>query len=117
MLSVECGTKALPCPAPTAATKAPLVTLPAPAPVAAAAGIELDPRSNFKAEYGQFATSMDGIFAAGDCRRGQSLVVSPRPAGSLRACPPASPLLQQPACSSLRHLAVEASSSCTCDPV
>ena len=42
-----------------------------------AAGIKLDPRSNFKAEYGQFATSIDGIFAAGDCRRGQSLVVSP----------------------------------------
>ncbi len=39
-------------------------------------GIELDPRSNFKAQYGEFATSMEGIFAAGDCRRGQSLVVS-----------------------------------------
>jgi NADPH-dependent glutamate synthase beta subunit-like oxidoreductase len=38
-------------------------------------GIELDPRSNFKAAYGEFATSIDGIFAAGDCRRGQSLVV------------------------------------------
>jgi NADPH-dependent glutamate synthase beta subunit-like oxidoreductase len=38
-------------------------------------GLEFDPRSNFKAEYGQFATSMPGIFAAGDCRRGQSLVV------------------------------------------
>ncbi len=34
-----------------------------------------DPRSNFKAEYGRFATSIDGVFAAGDCRRGQSLVV------------------------------------------
>jgi len=31
--------------------------------------------STFKAEYGRFATSMDGVFAAGDCRRGQSLVV------------------------------------------
>ncbi len=39
-------------------------------------GLELDPRSNFKAEYGQFATSLEGVFAAGDCRRGQSLVVS-----------------------------------------
>ena len=29
----------------------------------------------FKAEHGKFATSADGIFAAGDCRRGQSLVV------------------------------------------
>lgn len=39
-------------------------------------GVELDPRSNFKAEYGQFGTSIEGVFAAGDCRRGQSLVVS-----------------------------------------
>ena len=38
-------------------------------------GVECDPRSNAKAEYGQFATSAPGIFAAGDCRRGQSLVV------------------------------------------
>jgi glutamate synthase (NADPH/NADH) small chain len=38
-------------------------------------GVERDPRSNAKAEYGQFATSVPGIFAAGDCRRGQSLVV------------------------------------------
>jgi len=28
-----------------------------------------------QAEFGKFATSMDGVFAAGDCRRGQSLVV------------------------------------------
>ncbi|XP_074568110.1 glutamate synthase 1 [NADH], chloroplastic-like isoform X2 [Curcuma longa] len=38
-------------------------------------GLELDNRSNFMAEYGHFATSVDGVFAAGDCRRGQSLVV------------------------------------------
>lgn len=38
-------------------------------------GLERDNRSNFKAEYGHFATSVDGVFAAGDCRRGQSLVV------------------------------------------
>ncbi|CAI9092539.1 OLC1v1027805C1 [Oldenlandia corymbosa var. corymbosa] len=38
-------------------------------------GIEKDNRSNFKAEYGRFSTSVDGVFAAGDCRRGQSLVV------------------------------------------
>ncbi len=44
-------------------------------PLAKAIGIELDPRSNFKAEYGRFATSLPGVFAAGDCRRGQSLVV------------------------------------------
>jgi glutamate synthase (NADPH/NADH) small chain len=29
----------------------------------------------FAAEHGKFATSVDGVFAAGDCRRGQSLVV------------------------------------------
>lgn len=38
-------------------------------------GLERDNRSNFKAEYGRFSTSVEGIFAAGDCRRGQSLVV------------------------------------------
>lgn len=38
-------------------------------------GIELDPRSNYKAEHGKFTTSIPGVFAAGDCRRGQSLVV------------------------------------------
>lgn len=37
--------------------------------------MERDNRSNFKAEYGRFSTSVDGVFAAGDCRRGQSLVV------------------------------------------
>ncbi len=38
-------------------------------------GVETDPRSNVKAEHGAFATSIPGVFAAGDCRRGQSLVV------------------------------------------
>ncbi len=37
--------------------------------------VETDPRSNIKAEYGKFATNVKGVFAAGDCRRGQSLVV------------------------------------------
>ncbi len=37
--------------------------------------VETDPRSNIKAEYGKYATSVKGVFAAGDCRRGQSLVV------------------------------------------
>ncbi len=37
--------------------------------------LELDQRSNYKADYGQFSTSVPGLFAAGDCRRGQSLVV------------------------------------------
>jgi glutamate synthase (NADPH/NADH) small chain len=40
-----------------------------------ALGVERDPRSNIKAEHGKYATSLPGIFAAGDCRRGQSLVV------------------------------------------
>ncbi|KAE8736401.1 Glutamate synthase 1 [Hibiscus syriacus] len=43
--------------------------------VAEKLGVEKDNRSNFKAEYGRFATNVDGVFAAGDCRRGQSLVV------------------------------------------
>ena len=38
-------------------------------------GLEYDPRSNIKAEYGQYTTNIEGVFAAGDCRRGQSLVV------------------------------------------
>jgi len=38
-------------------------------------GVERDPRSNAKAEHGKFATSVPGVFAAGDCRRGQSLIV------------------------------------------
>ncbi|QKD83914.1 glutamate synthase subunit beta [Thermoleptolyngbya sichuanensis A183] len=38
-------------------------------------GIERDSRSNIKAAHGQFTTSIPGVFAAGDCRRGQSLIV------------------------------------------
>jgi len=34
-----------------------------------------DARSNIQAEYGKFATSVEGVFSAGDMRRGQSLVV------------------------------------------
>jgi glutamate synthase (NADPH/NADH) small chain len=34
-----------------------------------------DDRSNVKAEYGKYRTSVEGVFAAGDARRGQSLVV------------------------------------------
>ncbi len=34
-----------------------------------------DPRTNVQADHGRFATSVKGVFAAGDCRRGQSLVV------------------------------------------
>lgn len=43
--------------------------------IAQAIKLERDPRSNYKAEYGKFATNIPGVFAAGDCRRGQSLVV------------------------------------------
>jgi glutamate synthase (NADPH/NADH) small chain len=38
-------------------------------------GIEQDARSNAKAAYGQYQTNVPGVFAAGDARRGQSLVV------------------------------------------
>ena len=38
-------------------------------------GIELDGRSNAKANLRDFKTSKEGVFAAGDVRRGQSLVV------------------------------------------
>jgi glutamate synthase (NADPH/NADH) small chain len=38
-------------------------------------GLERDERSNVKAEHGKFMTSVEGVFTAGDMRRGQSLVV------------------------------------------
>lgn len=38
-------------------------------------GMELDPRGNVKVDPETFATSLPGVFAAGDCQRGQSLVV------------------------------------------
>jgi glutamate synthase (NADPH/NADH) small chain len=38
-------------------------------------GVDKDPRSNARAELSKFATNVPGIFAAGDMRRGQSLVV------------------------------------------
>jgi len=37
--------------------------------------VERNARSNVKAEHGKFSTNVRGVFAAGDCRRGQSLVV------------------------------------------
>ena len=37
--------------------------------------IDLDERSNYKAEHNVHQTSNPKVFAAGDCRRGQSLVV------------------------------------------
>jgi glutamate synthase (NADPH) small chain len=42
-------------------------------PLLEALGVERDPRGNAKA--GTYATSADGVFAAGDARRGQSLIV------------------------------------------
>lgn len=44
-------------------------------PLVEALKLATDERSNVKAEYGSFATSVSGVFAAGDMRRGQSLVV------------------------------------------
>jgi glutamate synthase (NADPH) small chain len=44
-------------------------------PLLDALGLERDARSNVKADYGKYATNIPGVFAAGDCRRGQSLVV------------------------------------------
>jgi NADPH-dependent glutamate synthase beta subunit-like oxidoreductase len=43
--------------------------------LADALGLERDQRGNYRAAHGPFATSLPGVFAAGDCRRGQSLVV------------------------------------------
>merc|ERR1711939_86722 len=43
-----------------------------------ALGLEKDPRSNIKTPgngVNKFATNVEGVFAAGDCRRGQSLIV------------------------------------------
>ncbi len=43
--------------------------------VAELLGVTADQRSNYAAEHGKFATNVPAVFAAGDCRRGQSLVV------------------------------------------
>jgi glutamate synthase (NADPH/NADH) small chain len=40
-----------------------------------ALNVAQDARGNAKSEYGSFRTNIDGVFAAGDARRGQSLVV------------------------------------------
>jgi glutamate synthase (NADPH/NADH) small chain len=57
-------------------------------PLLDAIGVERDPRSNVKAEHGKYATSLPSVFAAGDCRRGQSLVVWAinEGRGAARAC-------------------------------
>ncbi|MGB4870147.1 MAG: glutamate synthase subunit beta, partial [Candidatus Promineifilaceae bacterium] len=44
-------------------------------PVLAQLGVAQAARSNAQAQYGSFMTNVEGVFAAGDARRGQSLVV------------------------------------------
>ncbi len=39
------------------------------------AKLTLDQRHNYSAQYGEYSTEIKGVYAAGDCRRGQSLVV------------------------------------------
>ena len=43
--------------------------------ISEAFGLETGPRSNILANTSDYETSQPGVFAAGDCRRGQSLVV------------------------------------------
>lgn len=38
-------------------------------------GVKQDARSNIQTPPKKYSTSVEGIFAAGDCRRGQSLIV------------------------------------------
>ena len=38
-------------------------------------GVDFDQKENIDTPLGSFATSRSGVFTAGDCRRGQSLVV------------------------------------------
>ncbi len=44
-------------------------------PIIEQLGVAQDRRSNVKAAYGKYRTNVDKVFAAGDMRRGQSLVV------------------------------------------
>ena len=44
-------------------------------PLLESLGIERDARSNAKADFEKYTTNLKGVFAAGDCRRGQCLVV------------------------------------------
>jgi glutamate synthase (NADPH/NADH) small chain len=37
--------------------------------------LQYDDRSNFWTNYGNYQSNVKGVFVAGDCRRGQSLVV------------------------------------------
>lgn len=38
-------------------------------------GLATDPKSNIRAEFGRFATNVEGVYVAGDARRGASLIV------------------------------------------
>jgi glutamate synthase (NADPH) small chain len=44
-------------------------------PLLQALNVERDGRTNIKADFEKYSTNIKGVFAAGDCRRGQSLVV------------------------------------------
>ena len=44
-------------------------------PLLESLGVERDARSNAKADFEKYTTNLKGVFACGDCRRGQSLVV------------------------------------------
>jgi glutamate synthase (NADPH/NADH) small chain len=50
-------------------------TKPIPTGLLDSLGVALDPRGNVAADTDQYRTSIEGVFAAGDMRRGQSLVV------------------------------------------
>lgn len=40
-----------------------------------ALGLKQDGRSNIQTAKNKYSTDLEGVFAAGDCRRGQSLIV------------------------------------------
>ncbi len=44
--------------------------------VSDALDLAYDARGNYRAEYGKYRTNAENVFAAGDCRRGQSLIVN-----------------------------------------
>ena len=44
--------------------------------VSDALDLAYDQRGNYLAEYGKYQTNVENVFAAGDCRRGQSLIVN-----------------------------------------
>ncbi|MXW73348.1 MAG: glutamate synthase subunit beta [Chromatiales bacterium] len=44
--------------------------------VSDALDLAYDGRGNYRADYGKYQTNVENVFAAGDCRRGQSLIVN-----------------------------------------